>query len=185
MWCTKYNFYTVVYFDKYYIILDYKLLLQLLSVELKKHSNIVPKDIIRACQSSLKADDTENICLTMTEPETENTYPKTSNKCVLFGYLFKWLNLPSRDREESTYQVAYDQNNIIETKFQDPFPKANSFFAIPCIQKLTKTVRKELVNCSIGLWEFTQKVICGLIFVIIKTERIFSFKQINTLLPLK
>ena len=155
----------VVYSNKYYIILDYNLLLQLLSVELKKHSNITLKDIIRACQSSLNADDTENICLTMTEPNSENNYLQTSNKCVLFGNLFKWLNLPSRDREESTYQVAYDQNNIIETKFQDPFPKANSFFAIPCIQKLTKAVRKELVKCSIGPWEFTQKVIFGLIFM--------------------
>ena len=155
----------VLYFNKYYVILDYNLLLQLLSVELKKHSNIVLEDIIRACQSSLKADDAENICLTMTEPEKENTYLQTSNKCVLIGYLFKWLNLPSRDREESTYQVAYDQNNIIETKFQDPVPKAHSVFAIPCIQKLTKAVRKELVKSSIGPWEFTQKVIFGLIFM--------------------
>ena len=185
MWCTKYNFLdTVAYFNKYYIILDYNLLLQLLSVELKKHSNIVPKDIIRACQSSSKADDTENICQILTESETENTYPRTSNKCVLFGYFFKWLNLPPRDREESAYQIAYDQNNIIETKFQDPVPKANSSFAIPCIQKMTKAVKKELVNCSIGPWEFTQKVIFGLIFGIIKQSRfnkkILSFKQINT-----
>ena len=145
--------------------------MQLLSVELKKHSNIVPKDIIRACQSSLKADDTENICQILTESKTENTYLRTSNKCVIFGYLFKWLNLPSRDREESTYQIAYDQNNIIETRFQDPVPKVNPLFAIPCIQKLTKAVRKELVNCSIGPWEFTRKVIFGLIFVIIKQSR--------------
>ena len=125
----------------------------------------------------------------MTEPKTENNYLQMSNKCVLFGNLFKWLNLPSRDREESTYQVAYDQNNIIETKFQDQAPKATSFFPIPCVQKLTKAVRKELVKCSIGPWEFTQKVVIGLIFMqgnlhVDQNEKSF-FKQMSTLLPFK
>ena len=83
------------------------------------------------------------------------TSPEMHYKNQLARLLFIWLNLPTQDRSESAYQIAYDNT---ETKTEDKMTLPSTSNTIPCVQKLIRALHKELIHQSIGIKDFVEKV---------------------------